>query len=436
MTNFLNKALFRRTIDLYGIKVPRRFAKDINVFRKFLKDEKCLLTMPKLKPIINNDDYLLFLLQQDMGTAESVFLKFKDNVKSAFQTDLVINTEARKNVQLAEGISILSECSHEQVSLVPIRINVGYDNLTRDEVFKVIIPKECDNVSSFEVVGHIAHLNLRDDVLHLKHQIAQVILEKTNGIKTVVNKVGSIDNTFRFFNMEILAGEDNMVATVKEQDCLFSFDYSKVYWNSRLQYEHERLVKKLVNPGEYICDLFAGVGPFAIPLYKHRECHVYANDLNPESYNWLLHNASKNGPSKTLLNKRKKLKMPEDYDPSYLKTFNMDAKEFIKFAVDDLMKSGKTFDHFVMNLPGTSLEFLQYFRGSYVGIETEKMPVIHCYFFAKKESNDESLVECVENHLGSKIDQVKCIHNVRNVSASKDMFCVSFVLPKNVAYQE
>jgi len=38
----------------------------------------------------------------------------------------------------------------------------------------------------------------------------------------------------------------------KESNCTFQFDFSKVYWNSRLQGEHERLVKKF-KKNEFIC---------------------------------------------------------------------------------------------------------------------------------------------------------------------------------------
>ena len=45
--------------------------------------------------------------------------------------------------------------------------------------------------TSFESVGHIAHLNLRDELLPYKHVIGQVLLDKNSSIRTVVNKVAS-----------------------------------------------------------------------------------------------------------------------------------------------------------------------------------------------------------------------------------------------------
>ncbi len=40
-------------------------------------------------------------------------------------------------------------------------------------------------------------------------------------------------------------------------------------------------------------DVMAGVGPFSIPAVK-KGAFVYCNDLNPESYKWLLENIKLN----------------------------------------------------------------------------------------------------------------------------------------------
>jgi hypothetical protein len=84
-----------------------------------------------------------------------------------------------------------------------------------------------------------------------------------------------------------------------ELDCRFTFDFSQVYWNSRLSAEHERLVD-LFAPDELVADVFAGVGPFALPAAK-KGTAVLANDLNPNSYKYLQVNIDDNKASRFAL---------------------------------------------------------------------------------------------------------------------------------------
>ena len=56
--------------------------------------------------------------------------------------------------------------------------------------------------------------------------------------------------------------------------------------------EHQRVVESLVC-GDVLYDVFAGVGPFAVPAAK-KGCQVYANDLNPDSVHWLQQNVDLN----------------------------------------------------------------------------------------------------------------------------------------------
>ncbi len=77
----------------------------------------------------------------------------------------------------------------------------------------------------------------------------------------------------------MVAGEQSLVTQVRENGCAFKLDFREVYWNSRLEREHRRLID-ILRPGEAVCDMFAGIGPFAIPAAA-KGCYVYANDLNP-----------------------------------------------------------------------------------------------------------------------------------------------------------
>jgi tRNA G37 N-methylase Trm5 len=53
-------------------------------------------------------------------------------------------------------------------------------------------------------------------------------MEKNSSIRTVVNKTSTIDTVYRFFHMELIAGEPDYIATVKESGCSFRMAYDKV----------------------------------------------------------------------------------------------------------------------------------------------------------------------------------------------------------------
>ncbi|KAI8642980.1 Met-10+ like-protein-domain-containing protein [Parasitella parasitica] len=312
-------------------------------------------------------------------------------------------------------------------SLVQHDVVLNYDFWTAEQIFHAVMPEDSTDIpTSFTQVGHIAHMNLRERYYPWKHLIGQVILDKNKNITTVVNKTNNIDTTFRFFQMEILAGKDDMIAQVKESGCKFKFDFSKVYWNSRLHTEHDRLVQ-LFKPTEYVCDVFAGVGPFALPAAKKGSI-VYANDLNPSSYEYMKENIKANKISNGIF------------------PYNMDGRAFIRQAVKDLQATStnewKTFDHFVMNLPATAIEFLDAFRGLYHNQKDlfnasprAKLPMIHCHCFTKSSDALQDISERVARVMGGNPDPSKSsVHWVRNVAPKKDMYCISFPLSSDIAF--
>lgn len=263
-------------------------------------------------------------------------------------------------------------------------------------------------------------------------------------IKTIVNKTNTIHDVFRFFQMEVIAGENNLRTSVKQEGCIFEFDFSKVYWNSRLQTEHSRLVE-FFDSGDVVCDMFAGVGPFAIPAAK-KGCTVYANDLNPASYEALVKNAKLN------------------HVENKVHSFNMDGREFVRKMVqsssspslsssslslssssspssnqstqENDKKVLKPFTHIVMNLPASAVEFLDVFHGLYSAHRHLTLPTIHCYCFSKSQSPGEDAQEQVEQRLGSSLTSKCSVHCVRDVAPKKVMACVSFKLPESVAFAD
>ncbi|XP_073122799.1 tRNA (guanine(37)-N(1))-methyltransferase 2 isoform X2 [Henckelia pumila] len=180
-----------------------------------------------------------------------------------------------------------------EIQVFPYSLTLGYSYWSADHILKQILPLGVEVPSSFETIGHIAHLNITDELLQYKDVIAKVLYDKNYPrIKTIVNKVGTITNEFRVPKFEVLAGDCNMVTEVKQFGAVFNLDYGLVYWNSRLEHEHMRLVS-IFQTGDIICDMFAGIGPFTIPAAQ-KGCYVYANDLNPDSIHYLKINAEKN----------------------------------------------------------------------------------------------------------------------------------------------
>lgn len=313
-------------------------------------------------------------------------------------------------------------------------------------------------VSSFTAVGHLLHINLKDHLLQHKHEIGKALLESNQRALAVVNKLNSIDNTYRNFDIEIIAkregcdksDEELMIVEVNENKCRFQLDFSKVYWNSRLSTEHERILKKIDKPRDVVFDLFAGVGPFAVPVAKSR-CMTYANDLNPEAVKWLQTNMKRN-------------KVAEEY----FEIFNIDAKDFILDElkprlyktyqmVSDEELAVKPAIHIIMNLPALAPTFLKYFVGlfkpeldSQYCINSVKLQdlfreqglrhTIYCYCFLKGYFDDPKaqVREMVEDHLGRELnaDQLLDISRVRNVAPYKDMYRAEILLDESILFSQ
>ncbi|XP_019500061.1 PREDICTED: tRNA (guanine(37)-N1)-methyltransferase [Hipposideros armiger] len=304
-------------------------------------------------------------------------------------------------------------------------LELTYENFKSEEILRAVLPEGQDVTSGFSRVGHIAHLNLRDHQLPFKHLIGQVMIDKNPGITSAVNKINNIDNTYRNFQMELLSGEENMMTKVRENNYTYEFDFSKVYWNPRLSTEHSRITE-LHKPGDFLFDVFAGVGPFAIPIAK-KNCTVFANDLNPESHKWLLHNCKLNKVDQKV------------------KVFNLDGKDFLQGPVREelvqqlgpLSKERTHSVHIVMNLPAKAIEFLSAFKSLLDGqpCSSELLPIVHCYSFSKDANPAKDVQQRAEAVLGTSLDACSSVHLVRNVAPNKEMLCITFRIPAAILYK-
>jgi len=432
----LAKSLISTTITHPALIIPSKLTATL---RNALKN--VLMNRPKLKDVYQ-------ILPEDHHSDPSI------NPKTERKIVLTNDNKEHPNEniyshptvkQLLDEATTIRKSTHAVI--------FGYDHFTVEQTLSKILPKEelSEIPSSFEVIGHLAHITLREEYLPFKHIIGRTILDKNKGIQVVVNKTGTIQNEFRTFPMEILAddrkngmkkdGELNLLVEVKEDGSRFQLDFEKVYWNSRLQFEHRRIVhlitgkdrptnvkrREIKIQGEkgdgkqvqisdtiVVADACAGIGPFAIPLTsQYNNVRVYANDLNPASYKYLEING----------------KLNKCNGKGKLRTYNMDGREFLR----KLDNEGIKYDHVLMNLPAIAPEFLNVFRGWKGDYDHRPMIHVHC-FAAKVEGEKEAIARCGRSlgcQLDLEMDEVS-VHEVRNVSPKKNMYCVSFKLPEGV----
>lgn len=160
---------------------------------------------------------------------------YSDNECEESRKVLLSGLDALEHPVLKE---FLSSHRSDKVSVSSHTVYTSYEHYSVEKILHMLLPSDIKEIpSAFEVAGHLAHVNLREECLPYRRIIGQVILDKNQPrLRTVVNKVGSIENEFRTFPMEVIAGENDMEVEVKETGCRFRLNFSKVYWNSRLQY--------------------------------------------------------------------------------------------------------------------------------------------------------------------------------------------------------
>ncbi|KAI5466626.1 Met-10+ like-protein-domain-containing protein [Mariannaea sp. PMI_226] len=438
----LDRALFSNTLKAAAASV--RENKLLSRYRKELEKTKEILFLEKFNPILPDPDPTL---------------------ASQGKKCIVLAPHIKASLPETWSEALRQGTESGDLKVIPYDLEISYEFWTYLDVLKAILPEELhDEIpSGFNTVGHVAHLNIRNQYLPHKYLIAEVLMDKNPHIKTVINKIDNVgaENEFRTFQYEVLRGPDDLNVEVNEAGCTFQFDYSKVYWNSKLDTEHKRITA-IFKPGEVVADVMAGIGPFAVPAGK-KGVFVWANDKNPESYRYLEQAVRKN-------------KVTE-----YVKPFNSDGHEFIKQAADLVLEASKrgdvavikppkqsrssgapppkpiqvpvpsTISHFVMNLPASAIEFLHNFRGLYHGHEdlfvphTEtKLPLIHVHCFSVKADDATPLTDIcqrIEKEIGVMLkpgdpenEGEVLIYDVRDVAPAKRMFCATFRLPREVAF--
>ena len=210
--------------------------------------------------------------------------------------------------------------------------------------------------TSFDIVGDIAVLEIPEELEKKEKTIAEAVMQVHKNVVVVAKKVGPTAGVERIRPVEVVLGENRTETIHLENNCKFKVDLNKVYFSPRLCSERLR-VTEIAGTNEKIFDLFAGVGPFAIPLAKKGN-EVIAIDINADAIEYLKENAKLNKVEKNIT------------------SFVGDAQKIVNEN-----KWSNQADRIIMNLPMSSEEYLD------TAFDLGKPgTVVHFYCFIDEEN--------------------------------------------------
>ncbi|WFN34443.1 class I SAM-dependent methyltransferase family protein [Methanogenium sp. S4BF] len=206
-----------------------------------------------------------------------------------------------------------------------------------------------------DLVGGIAIM--QDDDVHE----AEMLLASRPSIHTVLFAETPVSGEYRTRGFRVLAGEPVTATECTEYGMRLRIDLEAAYFSARLANERQRIVS-LMEEGERVCDMFAGVGPFAIALAEKAGI-VIAGDINPGAVLLMEQNIR--------LNRRKNI-IPMLADARHLAEY---------------LATG-SFDRIIMNLPMSPVPFF----GTAVRL-VRPGGTIHLYAMQEREGEYREMIE-------------------------------------------
>jgi tRNA (guanine37-N1)-methyltransferase len=152
---------------------------------------------------------------------------------------------------------------------------------------------------SYERLGDVAIID--EDDPDRARETADAVLDSDLPVRAVIDRASKVKGDLRVRDWTVVAaddeasGNDRPVTETVHREYSFEYllDLSRVYFSPRLATERHRVTEQ-VEACERAVDMFAGVGPFVVPMAA-RGATVVGVDLNPAAIEYLRENARRNG---------------------------------------------------------------------------------------------------------------------------------------------
>ena len=337
--------------------------------------------------VIHDGAYVLFPLVNDIGKIKELIGEISNQLNFDIVSTIGIAEENYKYRSIEEALE---------------------DKLPQNIL--ELVPK------SYDIVGKIAivefdQINTVDDknLLHYKKKVAKALVSVNKSVETVYEKKSEVKGKYRLKELKVIYGDDNPETIHKENDCLFKLDVKKTYFTPRLVFERKRISSNIFKKQETVVDMFAGVGPFSIQIARNNDAKIYAFDVNPSAYNYLIKNIE--------MNKIKGEIIPYNIDVNELLNPDNKLGNHLKHKIDRI----------IMNLPEQSINFLDVA----CFLMKKSNGILHFYQFSEKPNPIKKGIENLNIHLkdsGWQIEEILNSKVVKPFSPKSDLIVLDLKL--------
>lgn len=143
----------------------------------------------------------------------------------------------------------------------------------------------------YDLIGHVAILEIPEELKKEKRLIARALLEVNKNIGTVLEKSSGRKGKLRLREYKFLAGKRRYETVHKEYGCQFKLNPIKVYFSPRELTERQRIAEQ-VKPNETVMVMFSGTCPYPIMIAKKQPKvkKIIAIELNRTAHKYAAEN--------------------------------------------------------------------------------------------------------------------------------------------------
>jgi tRNA wybutosine-synthesizing protein 2 len=167
-----------------------------------------------------------------------------------------------------------------------------YSEFLRSRLGNSCITNE-DLPTGYHVVGHVALLQLKSESMEMAQQIGDLTIEYDKRIRSVIVRKGPTKYIIRTPDYKLVAGDKNTTTIHVENGVKYRLDPLRITFSGGNKRERVHM-SRVVEDGEYVVDMFACVGQFALQMAKRESVYVRAIEINPVAYEFLVENITLN----------------------------------------------------------------------------------------------------------------------------------------------